>query len=325
MRSDKRADRYATGKSRLELPDDVLPGDLDGSVRAQLRSLPESIADSVARHLVMADRIFPEDPENGYRYAVAARDIASRVAAVRAFCGLAAYRTGRWAEALSELRAARRMSGEETFLPLMADAERGLGRPERALELARSPEANRLGAEDRIELRIVESGARRDLEQYDAAVVALQIPELKDPQRKPWTARLYYAYADALLDAEREDDARLWFARAAEADRSGETDADERFSRLEGAAMYDLEDDEYDDDFEIVDAADVPAAPEQAPEAAEAPSEADEPGEPSEDPTGAVDASDAPDEAESVEDEDAADAVEEPGAAGSEPERPDTE
>lgn len=239
-----------------------MAGDLDKSVRAQLRSLPEPIAESVARHLVMADRVFADDPENGYRYAVAARDIASRVAAVRAFCGLAAYRTGRWAEALSELRAARRMSGEETFLPLMADAERGLGRPERALELVRSPEAERLQAEERIELRIVESGARRDLRQYDAAVVALQGPELKDTQRRPWTARLYYAYADALLDAGREDDARLWFARAAEADRNGETDAGERFSRLDGTAMSDLE----DDDFEILDAEDEPILPDDAQE-----------------------------------------------------------
>ena len=215
-------------------------------MRAQLRSLPESIADNVARHLVMADRIFADDPERGYRYAVAAREIASRVAAVRAFCGVVAYRTGRWADALSELRAARRMSGEDTYLPLMADAERGLGRPERALELARAPEADRLERAERIELRIVESGARRDLGQYDAAVVALQVRELKDPQRRPWTARLYYAYADALLDAGREDDARLWFARAAEADRDGETDAHERFTALEGADVFDAESDEVD-------------------------------------------------------------------------------
>lgn len=220
--------------------------DLDPAVRAQLRSLPEPIAENVARHLVMADRIFADDPEGGYRYAVAAREIASRVAAVRAFCGVAAYRTGRWADALSELRAARRMSGEDTYLPLMADAERGLGRPERALDLARAPEAERLDAAERIELRIVESGARRDLGQHDAAVVALQVKELKDAQRRPWTARLYYAYADALLDAGRDDDARLWFARAAEADRDGETDAHERFIALEGADLFDAEFDEVD-------------------------------------------------------------------------------
>lgn len=251
-----RGGRPGAEPSRLEIPDDVLPSDLDPSVRAQLRSLPETIADKVARHMVMADRAFAEDPEKGYAYAAAARDIASRVAAVRAFCGLAAYRTGRWTEALSELRAARRMSGEETFLPLMADAERGLGRPERALDLARSPEAGKLDQEERIELRIVESGARRDLGQHEAAVVALQIPELKDAQRRPWTARLYYAYADALLDAGRDDDARLWFARSAEADRERETDAAERFAELEGTSPYDTD----ADDVEFLDAeiAEVP-------------------------------------------------------------------
>ena len=58
-----------------------------------------------------------------------------RVGVVREACGIAAYRTGRWAEALSELRAARRMTGRDDYLPIMADCERALGRPDRALAL----------------------------------------------------------------------------------------------------------------------------------------------------------------------------------------------
>jgi len=228
----------------------VTAGELDRAMRAELRSLPSTLADTVARHLVMADRLLAEEPENGYRHAVAARKLASRVGSVRAVSGMAAYRTGRWAEALSELRAARRMSRTDSFLPIIADAERGLGRPERSLELAQSPDAERLAENERVELRIVESGARRDLGQYAAAVVALQTSALSDTRRNPWSVRLLYAYADALLDDGREDDAKLWFAHAAQADHDGETDAEERYNELDGLFLVDMEDedDEADDD-----------------------------------------------------------------------------
>nr|BFE80418.1 hypothetical protein GCM10020093_030190 [Planobispora longispora] len=103
---------------------------------------------------------------------------------VREAVGIAAYYAEHFAEALSDLRTARRITGSDEFLPIMADCERGLGRPERALDLVRSKEAERLDREGKIELAIVESGARRDLGQKDAAVVTLQrLAELRDPAR----------------------------------------------------------------------------------------------------------------------------------------------
>ncbi|MER7384744.1 hypothetical protein ABT337_23995 [Saccharopolyspora hirsuta] len=114
----------------------------------------------------------------------------------------------------------------------MADCERALGRPERAVELARSQEATQLEQEDAVELRIVAAGARRDLGEVEASVVSLQIPEL-DPQRQdPWSARLFYAYADNLLAAGREREAFTWFVHAAHADDEEETDAPERLEEL---------------------------------------------------------------------------------------------
>jgi tetratricopeptide (TPR) repeat protein len=207
-----------------------------------LRTLPKDLAGRVARHLVMAGRLAEEDPETAYRHAKAARRVASRVGLVREAAGLAAYHAGEWAEALAELRAARRLStSEDSYLPVMADCERGLGRPERALDLAKAPAAKNLDQAGRIELRIVESGARRDLGQFDAAVVTLQMPELRDRRLRPWSARLFYAYADALVDAERRDEAAEWFARAAAADRDGDTDAAERYAELEGLHILDTE------------------------------------------------------------------------------------
>ena len=183
------ADRHSADRKprRVEppLPEDVTGRELDRSVRDELGSLARINADIVARHLVMAGRLVDEDPELAYEHARAAQARAGRVGAVREAAGLAAYATGRFAEALSELRAARRISGDDSLLPVLADCERGLGRPERALALAASPELAGLDAGVRVEMLIVASGARRDLGQHEAAVQALHGPQLKPPHGGP--------------------------------------------------------------------------------------------------------------------------------------------
>ncbi len=192
---------------------------------------------AVSRHLVMAGRLLHEDPEAAYTHAVAARERAGRVAAVREAAGLAAYMTGRFNEALGELRAARRISGDQGLLPVMADCERGMGRPERAIAMLGSAEARTLDLAGQIELVIVASGARRDMHQAAAAALLLQGPELVATRRKPWSARLFYAYAEALLESGRDTEARTWFEHAAAADTAGETDAGERLDELDGVVM----------------------------------------------------------------------------------------
>jgi tetratricopeptide (TPR) repeat protein len=165
---------------------------------------------------------------------------AGRVPAAREALGMVAYRQGDWARALGEFRTVRRLSGSSHLLPLMVDCERGLGRLDRALDLARSPEARELAAAERIELAIVVSGIRRDLGQLDAAVVGLEIPQLRAAGGKPWSARLFYAYADALLARGDEVAAREWFAKAVDADTDLETDAADRLVELEGVVLTDL-------------------------------------------------------------------------------------
>jgi tetratricopeptide (TPR) repeat protein len=212
----------------------------------------------VARYLVAAG--LDTDPERSYAYAQAARRLAARVGVVREATGIAAYQTGRWAEALSELRAARRMTGNDEYVPLMADCERALGREDRALALIREVDASKLDRGTQIELRIVESGIRRDQGLAEAAVVVLQVPELTRGRLRPWSARLFYAYAEALLAAGREYEAREAFTRAADADTDGETDAAERLDELDGIEFEDLaefedDEDEDEDDAEFDDQA----------------------------------------------------------------------
>ena len=128
----------------------------------------------------------------------------------------------------------------------MADCERALGRPERALVLLDDADVPKLAQATRVELVIVVAGARRDLGQPEAAVLLLQGPARATTVRRPWAARLWYAYADALLAADREPESREWFAKAAEHDGQGETDAMERLLELDGLVIDDLldEDDE---------------------------------------------------------------------------------
>lgn len=201
-------------------------------MRKELLSLPKGLADLVASHLVVAGDALDDDPELALAHARFARSKASRIGAVREANGVAAYRAGEWSEALAELRAARRLGSGPGHLALIADAERALGRPERALEIARSPEVRELNTDEAVELRIVAAGARRDLGQLEAAVVALQGPDLETGGSEPWRARLLYAYADNLLAAGRQQDAIRWFMAAADADADEITDAAERAAEL---------------------------------------------------------------------------------------------
>ncbi|WP_231949598.1 hypothetical protein [Alloactinosynnema sp. L-07] len=217
----------APGEYGPQVPEGADYAALDAEARAGLRSLPKSLAEMVGKHLVAAGMLIDEDPQRALVHARFARERAARVAIVREAAGLTAYHAGEWAEALSELRAVRRMSGGNHHIAVMADCERALGRPERALELAKEAGSD-LSPDVAVELRIVSAGARRDMGQLEAAVVGLQGPDLDPKRRDPWSARLFYAYADNLEAAGRTEDAIRWFLNAAQADDDEDTDAAER-------------------------------------------------------------------------------------------------
>lgn len=214
------------------IPATVEAKQLAPEIRAELFTLDKSTADTVARHLVAAGELLDSDPEAALAHAQAARTRSGRIAAIREAVGIAAYYCGDWAQALAEFRAARRMGSKSQLLPLIADCERGVGRPEKAIELARGPEAAELTGDDADEMRIVAAGARIDLGHLDQALALLSSPSL-DPSRTGSTAaRLFYAYADVLLALGRSDDALQWFVHAAAADLDGDTDAEDRIDEL---------------------------------------------------------------------------------------------
>jgi tetratricopeptide (TPR) repeat protein len=232
------------------IPEGVDTRSLHVAVRAELRGLPKDLAEIVGAHLVVAGRLVDEDPELAYAHAEAARRRAARLPIVREAAAETAYAAGRYDVALSEFRALRRMTGTHDYLPVMADCERALGRPHHALRLAR--EADRVGLDPalRIEMIIIEAGARRDLGQDQEALRILErAVAVVRPDGVPAlaVARLRYAYADALLHAGKESEARQWFAAAAKLDHDQETDAQQRLDELDGFLIDYDEDDDRDD------------------------------------------------------------------------------
>ncbi|MBB3084759.1 tetratricopeptide repeat protein [Geodermatophilus sabuli] len=170
----------------------------------------------MARHLVAAGTLVDEQPEEALAHARAARDRASRIAVVREAVGVAAYHAGDYAEAARELRAYRRMTGDEAYRAVLADCERALGRPEVALRLVREALAEHPGAEDVVELQLVEAGARQDLGELPAARLVLEgalggrpTPDAVDLTDEG-TLRLAESYAQLLAEAGEEVLAAAW-------------------------------------------------------------------------------------------------------------------
>ncbi len=215
------------------LPEDITGRELDRSVSAQLKGLPDKLALRIARHLAAAGVLIDTDPETAYQHTLAARARASRLAVVREATGEAAYAAGHYAEALAELRAAKRMNGATDYLPIMADCQRALGHPEQALKLAKSPAVANFSSAAKAEMTLVEAGARRDMGQLDAALRTLELAPLQSKSREPWVVRLRYAYADTLESAGRETEALAWFHRTHAVDSQDLTDAADRAEILE--------------------------------------------------------------------------------------------
>ncbi len=210
LRSSNRPDRERSP----EIDHDVTGEELDKVTRAQLRILDSRNNEWVSKHLVMAGRLIDFEPELAFQHALAASRRGGRLACVREAVAMTAYAAGNYAEALRELRTYRRISGSNAHLPLMADCERGLGRPDKALDLIKSEDSQTLDTAGKVELAIVESGARGDLGELDAALSVLEIPQLDMNRAFSFSPRLFRAYAMVLRAADRKDEAKTWERQA---------------------------------------------------------------------------------------------------------------
>ncbi len=166
----------------------------------------------------MASRLIDSDPELAHRHALSAARRAGRIAVVRETLAITAYASGDFALALRELRTYRRISGSNDQLALMVDSERGVGRPDRALELGRSVDRSSLPNDVQVSLAIAMSGARLDLEQPEAALAELEIPQLDPDRAFSWSPDLFHAYAEVLEELGKRAEAETWRERAERAE-----------------------------------------------------------------------------------------------------------
>ncbi len=210
-----------------EIPQEIYREEIDKQLLHELSSLASDNAEQTARHLLALVHFLPEDPERAHAHGVAAAARAARVGRVRELAGIAAYNAEKFDVALRELKTAFRITGDPSMWPMLCDAHRGLGEPLKAIELSKTPEAKKLDKDGQVELRIVVSGARRDLGELESALTSLECKELQE-NNPVWSARLRYAYADTLEALGRKVDARVWFGKAAAVDINQETDAQAR-------------------------------------------------------------------------------------------------
>lgn len=234
-----------------QLPEGIQFSDLDRDARGRLRTLTKDNAETVGLHLVAAGLFLDTEPEAAYEHAQEAVRRAGRVDIVREAAGLTAYRTERFAEALRELRTVRRLNGSSEHLAIMADCERGLGRPERAIALAATPEAETLDDDQKVELAIVVSGARLDLGEIEAAesvLAGITVPK----GERPLQVRVIEARAGVLEAAGRSDEAKALLATLTTKERAEIGD----LAPEEDVVVFDLGDEEIDDESDDTDGAD---------------------------------------------------------------------
>ena len=234
------------------IDDDVTGDELDKVARNELKTLTKENAERVAKHLVMAVRLMDENPELAHQHVLSAARRAGRIAIVRETLGITAYAIGDFALALRELRTYRRISGSNEQIALMVDAERGVGRPDKALELGRSVERSTLSEATQVALSIAMSGARLDLDQVDLALAELEIPQLDPTKAFTYSPALFSAYAEVLEELGRHQEAAEWTtcAEVAEkalvaADLMDSTDEDDQ-------DIVVFEEELEDDEFELV-------------------------------------------------------------------------
>ena len=233
------------------IPAGVSAEELDKDALRALSTLSGINRDIVARHLVMAGQLIDLDPELAYKHAKAAASRAGRVDVVREASALTAYAAGHYEEALREVRAMRRLRGDLSLRAIEADCERGLGRPERAIEIIDQTDTSQLDLAEQVELVLVSSGARADLGQNEVGLVIVDdaIAALGSDADPEFLRRLMSVKADRLRELGREEEAAQVEAEIPEEEEDpdivdvglfADADVDDRRSPLKGSkgALY---------------------------------------------------------------------------------------
>jgi len=209
---------------------ETLPGEVLDELRQTVR--PNSF-DDTARALAKAVvALADDDGEAAVGAARVAKRAAPRSAAAREVLGMALYRVGEFRAARTELAAAQRISGGVDLTAVLADIERALGRPERAIELFETLDRGRMEPDTAAELLLVAASAYGDLGQPAAGVALIRRHARWPTELADHHLRLAYAEGALAEQAGDAAGARRAFARAVQADPSF-FDAADRLAALE--------------------------------------------------------------------------------------------
>jgi len=183
----------------------------------------------LGRAIELLDR---DDPKGAAAEAEKAKALAPGSGAVREVLGLAMYGLGRWQEALTELKAYKRISGRTDQNHLIADSLRGLGRPKEAVPLAEEVlRVKGVPNEAKAEAVIVAASALADQGRFAEALAFLARAKTRDDRSEGYTLRLWYVKGDILAKAGRKQEAAEEFRRIMQHDPSA-YDAAERLAEV---------------------------------------------------------------------------------------------
>lgn len=208
----------------------ALPRDLVAELRhtARVGRADEAIA-RLERAVTLLQR---DDPRGAATEAGTAKALAPRSPAVREVLGLALYGQERYREALGEMQAYRRMSGRADENHIIADCQRALGHPERAVPLAEEAlSARGVPLAAKAEAVVVAASALADMGRFDQALGLLRRVRTRDDVAGPEVIRVWYVTGSVLERAGRPQEAAREFRKILRHE-PGAYDVAERVARL---------------------------------------------------------------------------------------------
>jgi len=219
-----------TGRpTRPRAPTSQLPRDILDEVRRTAR--PSDQQDAISRLARAIELLERGDVVAAALEAEKAKRFAPRSAAVREVLGLALYGQDRWKEALTELKAYKRITGRVDQNHLIADCLRGVGRPAEAVPLAEEELRGTAPNDAKAEAVIVAASALADQKRFAEALAFLGRAKTRDDVSESYTLRLWYVKGDILARLGRKDEAAAEFRKVMRHDAAA-FDVAERLAQL---------------------------------------------------------------------------------------------
>ena len=192
---------------------------------------PTEVRDALSRLSRAVELLERGDTGGALSEGLKAKQLSPRSGSVREVLGLAYYGQERWQEALTEMKAYRRMTDRVDQNHIIADCLRAMGRPAEAVPLAEEELRSKIPNEAKAEAVIVAASALADQGRYPEALAFLARARTREDVAEDYTLRLWYVRGDILARAGRREEAAIEFRKVMRHD-PGAFDAAERLADL---------------------------------------------------------------------------------------------